>query len=72
MRLNNFLKKFNTYSTKTKLGRWNMDDMNKTELKIFYANEDHCGVCVESPIEELNKSVKVKDNNEEYYKAFIV
>ena len=28
------------------LGRWNMTDLKKTNIKIDYANEDHCGTCL--------------------------
>lgn len=42
---------------KPKLGRWSMDDNKKTELKIFYANEDHCGSCVEQ-IKDTNDEIK--------------
>jgi hypothetical protein len=28
------------------LGRWNINDTNKTNIKIDYANEDHCGTCL--------------------------
>jgi len=28
------------------LGRWNMNDNKKTNIKIDYANEDHCGTCL--------------------------
>ncbi len=27
------------------LGRWSYENPKKTDLKIDYANEDHCGVC---------------------------
>ncbi len=27
------------------LGRWKRENEQKTNLKIDYANDDHCGVC---------------------------
>lgn len=27
------------------LGRWTNENVHKTNLKVDYANEDHCGVC---------------------------
>jgi hypothetical protein len=40
------LKKFtNSNNHKITLGRWSNENIKKTNLKIDYANEDHCGVC---------------------------
>ncbi len=59
------------YSTKVKLGRWNMDNNKRTELKIYYANEDHCGVCSDIKSQAiLQENYQMKQ--EEYYKAFII
>ena len=30
------------------LGRWKRENEQKTNLKIDYANDDHCGVCSSS------------------------
>ena len=35
----------NIKSNKISLGRWSNENLNKTNLKVDYANEDHCGVC---------------------------
>ncbi len=43
-------------TNKIKLGRWNRETYKKTELKLFYANEDHCGVCVKYGAENKNDS----------------
>ncbi len=51
-----------SYAIKNKLGRWNRENGKKTELKIYYANEDHCGVCL----------VKKKDESNEYYMPFLL
>lgn len=43
-----FLNWFKKITNKTKpitLGRWSNENLKKTNLKIDYANEDHCGVC---------------------------
>jgi hypothetical protein len=53
-KLNNyFLNKFqkiykfiNSDKKPIQLGRWNMNDNHKTNIKIDYANEDHCGTCL--------------------------
>lgn len=37
------------------LGRWNMNDINKTNIKIDYANEDHCGTCLITNTNKLTK-----------------
>ena len=38
--------KINSKNKPLQLGRWNMNDINKTNIKIDYANEDHCGTCL--------------------------
>jgi hypothetical protein len=41
-------KEFTTISSFFKidpLGRWKRENEQKTNLKIDYANDDHCGVC---------------------------
>lgn len=44
--ISKFLKNFtNTDTKKITLGRWSNENTKKTNLKIDYANEDHCGVC---------------------------
>uniref|UniRef100_A0A6C0IR41 Uncharacterized protein n=1 Tax=viral metagenome TaxID=1070528 RepID=A0A6C0IR41_9ZZZZ len=37
------------------LGRWNINDANKTNIKIDYANEDHCGTCLIAKANEKTK-----------------
>lgn len=39
---------FNTKVSPINLGRWKREDEKKTNLKIDYANDDHCGVCYSS------------------------
>jgi hypothetical protein len=51
------------FKTNKPLGRWGIHDYEKTELKLLYANEDHCGTCFNNK-ERLSK--------EEYYKVFII
>jgi hypothetical protein len=51
---NNTSKEFTTISSFFKievspLGRWKRENEQKTNLKIDYANDDHCGVCSSSP-----------------------
>lgn len=35
----------NTKTQQIRLGRWSNENVKKTNLKVDYANEDHCGVC---------------------------
>ena len=35
----------NIKNQKITLGRWSNENQKKTDLKVDYANEDHCGVC---------------------------
>lgn len=49
------------------LGRWGMNNNRQTNLKINYANEDHCGTCAEYIIQKKNEQDEQKDE-EEYYK----
>ena len=35
----------NKSPVKITLGRWSKENTRKTNLKVDYANEDHCGVC---------------------------
>jgi len=49
----NTSKEFTTISSFFKievspLGRWKRENEQKTNLKIDYANDDHCGVCSSS------------------------
>ena len=64
--INYFKMNKSTITNRVKLGRWNMDDNTKTELKIYYANEDHCGVCQDKATESNT------EDNEDYYKVFII
>ena len=43
---NNFFKNIiEIKSEKKTLGRWSNENNIKTNLKVDYANEDHCGTC---------------------------
>ena len=73
MHLFRIIKNKFTYNhfTRPKLGRWSTtDNKDKKELKIYYANQDHCGVCVEAPV--FNKENRFEDIEEEYYKTFTI
>ena len=39
---------FNNRVSPVNLGRWKRENEQKTNLKIDYANDDHCGVCSSS------------------------
>jgi hypothetical protein len=39
---------FKTRNSPLNLGRWKRENEQKTNLKIDYANDDHCGVCSSS------------------------
>jgi len=49
--IHQFITKFMNYKFKNEipkiiLGRWSIEiDNNKTNIKVDYANEDHCGTC---------------------------
>lgn len=49
------------------LGRWGMNNNRQTNLKINYANEDHCGTCAEYIVQKKNEQDE-KNQEEEYYK----
>jgi hypothetical protein len=59
----NWLKKLtNTNTQQISLGRWSNENKKKTNLKIDYANEDHCGVCtnlVKNKNENKNENKKL-------------
>jgi hypothetical protein len=61
----NFKNSSFSYSIRPKLGRWFIENDKKTEIKIRYANEDHCGVCT---VVETNH----REEREQYYEPFIV
>ena len=46
------------------LGRWRLEHENKDKLdtKIDWSNEDHCGPCGTSSIEEHIREVAIKKN----------
>ena len=54
-----FLKNMLPKTIPKPLGRWNNDCYLKTNKKIDFANEDHCGPCGENL---LNKPVKLQTN----------
>jgi hypothetical protein len=41
------------------LGRWNNDCNIKTNQKIDFSNEDHCGPCGNSLLKDKIKDIKV-------------
>lgn len=45
---------------RTNLGRWNIENCNvKTNRKIDFANEDHCGPCGNNLLNnQVNKTIK--------------
>ena len=50
----------NTNTQQITLGRWSNENKKKTNLKIDYANEDHCGVCtnlLKNETENKNKKL---------------
>lgn len=57
----------------TPLGRWKIVT-NKTQLdlKINYANEDHCGVCSEYITPTKKDDLIVTNIETEYYKYMII
>ena len=54
--INIFFNKMN--NNKISLGRWSIENNNKTGLKVHYANEDHCGTCADYIISKQNKTIK--------------
>lgn len=48
-------------SSKTPLGRWNINNYRETSLKIKYANEDNCGVCCNNNNKESVNIIEKKD-----------
>jgi hypothetical protein len=53
------IKKFIPKTLPKPLGRWNNDCYMKTNKKIDFANEDHCGPCGENL---LNNPLKLQTN----------
>ena len=52
----------NTNTQQITLGRWSNENKKKTNLKVDYANEDHCGVCtnlLKNENENENKNKKL-------------
>jgi len=53
-RFEKLIQRFMNNEPKKILGRWDIDHCNKkTNKKIDYANEDHCGPCGQYNIVEL-------------------
>ncbi len=48
---------------KIALGRWSNENHIKTNIKVDYANEDHCGVCTNLLQSESTKKYKNKEKN---------
>ena len=56
--LNEFFPKFLPKPKLNPVGRWNNDCHLKTNKKIDFSNEDHCGPCGQNL---LNKCKNIKD-----------
>jgi len=55
------------------LGRWNIHyEEHIINKKVEQANEDHCGVCISNNLEKKQLFYNDNDNDEEYYKVFIM
>lgn len=54
LKFQNFIKNLSK-NPQLKLGRWARASENLTHKKIDWANEDHCGTCVE-PMEHKNRN----------------
>ena len=50
------------------VGRWSNDCDAKTNKKIDYSNEDHCGPCGKNVLDTLNKKDIIKYKEPELYK----
>lgn len=73
--MNRFISRFFSFQTKkVRLGRWLSEDPHKTELKILYANEDHCGTCVINDKDQQNdkKDQKKDCDDDDYYRFFLI
>ena len=49
------------------VGRWSNDCDTKTNKKIDYSNEDHCGPCGKNVLDTINKK-DIKYKEPELYK----
>lgn len=54
-------------SSKTPLGRWNINNNSETSLKIRYANEDNCGVCCNTNIKNIDNVEKKDESDDNEY-----
>ena len=63
--LPNRMKYIFSSETHKPLGRWSLihDDVKKVNGRIDMSNEDHCGPCGTSSIEEHIRDVAIKNNN---------
>lgn len=63
--------------TQVALGRWGIHyDQKIIDCKVFQANEDHCGCCIDvkiktSPNEAVEKGVR-REKTEEYLLPYVV
>jgi hypothetical protein len=67
------LKNFIPKTLPKPLGRWNNDCYIKTNKKIDFANEDHCGPCgdniLNTKVSHVNKNVLNKEIEIKYLKT---
>ena len=61
IQLRTFFKQF-TQTRPLALGRWNRSSELQTYKKVDWANEDHCGTCVES-VQHKNENRNKKNQN---------
>jgi hypothetical protein len=68
------LKNFIPKTLPKPLGRWNNDCYMKTNKKIDFANEDHCGPCGENLLNTnvVNSPVKLYTNKNVLNKEIII
>ena len=74
MKFLTILKNFIPKTLPKPLGRWNNDCYLKTNKKIDFANEDHCGPCGENLLNShvVNSHVKLRINKNVLNKEIII
>ena len=63
-RLNFLIIPKNFLSDEKPLGRWKNESTDKTNIKVDWANEDHCGVCAEYLEKSLKDIYESKESEE--------
>ncbi len=59
--LKKFIHSISAQERRRAAGRWNLEHcISKTNLKVDYANEDHCGVCVDAKSKHIEKTTFAK------------